>query len=226
MTIDQAEIEFDEEGLEDENEKKGTRKSDVLYNLLWHHNQQRYSTNAHVGALKWRSTPFPHFDDLSIIFGKDRATGHNIESAIETEENIIREEGAFIEGGHDDSSLSNSGDSTFKRSSKKRKVDVDQMAEVMYNASKMIATEFANSTKMMEIEFASSTKLLIAAETDRLEKKEKLMEELSKISNIDVIQKFKAAKKMADNENLMVLFFGASDEEKKQLVDAILAGEI
>ncbi|KAK1387478.1 hypothetical protein POM88_015656 [Heracleum sosnowskyi] len=182
---------------------------------------------AHVGALKWRSTPFPHFDDLSIIFGKDRATGHNAESAVEAEVNIDREEGAFAEGGPDDSSLQNSGESTSKRSSKKRKVDVDQMDEVMYNASKMIAAEFANSTKMMAAEFASSTKLLIAAETDRLEKKKKkLMEELSKISSIDIIQKFKAAKKIADSENLMVLFFGASDGEKKQLVDAILAGEI
>ncbi|KAK1389812.1 hypothetical protein POM88_017990 [Heracleum sosnowskyi] len=155
-----------------------------------------------------------------------RATGHNSESAVEAEVNIDREEGAFTEGGPDDSSLQNSGESTSKRSSKKRKVDVDQMAEVMYNASKMIAAEFANSTKMMAAEFASSTKLLIAAETDRLEKKEKLMEELSKISSIDIIQKFKAAKKIADSENLMVLFFGASDGEKKQLVDAILAGEI
>lgn len=65
----------------------------------------------------------------------------------------------------------------------------------MYNASKMIAAEFANSTKIMAVKFASSTKLLIAAEMDRLEKKEKLMEELSKISGIDIIQTFKAAKK-------------------------------
>ena len=52
------------------------------------------------------------------------------------------------------------------------------------------------------------------------------MDELSKISDIDVVQRFKAAKKIADSENLMVLFFGASDAEKKQLVDSILAGEI
>lgn len=183
-------------------------------------------SKAHVGALKWRSTPFPYFDDLSTIFGKDRATGHNAESAIEAVENLNREEAAFPEGGHDDSSMQNSDESTSKRSSKKKRVDIDQMAEVMYNASKMIAAEFANSTKMMAAEFASSTKLLIAAETDRLEKKEKLMKEFSKISTIDVIQKFKAVKRIADSENLMVLFFGASDAEKQQLVDAILVGEI
>ncbi|KAK1378341.1 hypothetical protein POM88_025085 [Heracleum sosnowskyi] len=90
---------------------------------------------------------------------------------VEAEENINREEGAFAEGGQDDSSLQNSGESTSKRSSKKRKVDVDQMAELMYNASEMITAEFANLTKIMAAEFASSTKLLIAAETDRLEKK-------------------------------------------------------
>ena len=179
---------------------------------------------SHVGVLKWRSTPFPFFDDLAIIFGKDRATCHNAESAMETEENINLEEAA--QGKNDDSSMQASDESTSRRSSKRKKFDAEQMAEVMYNASKMIAAEFANSTKMMAAEFASSTKLLIAAETDRLEKKEKLMDELSKISDIDVVQRFKAAKKIADSENLMVLFFGASDAEKKQLVDAILAGEI
>ncbi|XP_017225252.1 uncharacterized protein At2g29880-like [Daucus carota subsp. sativus] len=179
---------------------------------------------SHVGVLKWRSTPFPFFDDLAIIFGKDRATGHNAESAMEAEENINLEEAA--QGKNDDSSMQASDESTSRRSSKRKKFDAEQMAEVMYNASKMIAAEFANSTKVMAAEFASSTKLLIAAETDRLEKKEKLMDELSKISDIDVVQRFKAAKKIADSENLMVLFFGASDAEKKQLVDAILAGEI
>ena len=80
------------------------------------------------------------------------------------------------------------------------------MAEVMYNASKMIAAELGNSTKVMAAEFASSTKLLIAAATDRLEKKEKLMDVLSKISNIDVEQKFKAVKKIVHIENLMMFF--------------------
>ena len=40
------------------------------------------------------------------------------------------------------------------------------------------------------------------------------------------MQKFKIAKKITDSENLMVLFFGASDVKKKQLVDVILASEI
>ncbi|KAL8158463.1 hypothetical protein AgCh_002951 [Apium graveolens] len=100
------------------------------------------------------------------------------------------------------------------------------MIEAMYNASKLIAAEFTSSTKVIAAEFASSTRLLIAAESQKLEKKEKLKEELSKISDIDVVKKFKVAKKIADSENLMVLFFGASDEEKKKLVDAIFSGEI
>lgn len=145
---------------------------------------------------------------------------------MEAEYNINQAEVDFAKGEHVDSSLQTSDESTSKRRSKKRKVDVEQMAEVMYKASKMIADEFANSTKVMAAEFANSTKLLIAAETDIMEKKEKLLEELSKISNIGVIQKFKAAKKIADSENLMVLFFGASAEEKKLLVEGILNGEI
>ncbi|KAL1826225.1 hypothetical protein DCAR_0205378 [Daucus carota subsp. sativus] len=119
-----------------------------------------------------------------------------------------------------------SDESISKRSSKREKFDAEQMVEVMYNAPKMIAAEFANSAKVVAAEFASSAMLLIAVETDRLEKKKKIMNELAKISNIDVVQRFNTAKKIADSENLMVLFFGASDAEKKQLVIAMLAGEI
>ncbi|KAL8098071.1 hypothetical protein AgCh_031003 [Apium graveolens] len=159
---------------------------------------------SHVGVLKWRTTPFAYFDDLTIVFGKDRATGHNAESAMEAEENVNLEEAAVAQGGNDESSMQASDESSSKRSSKRKKVDVEQMAKMMYNAFKTITAEFAISTKVMAAEFASSTKLLVAAETDRLEKKEKLRDELSKISDIDVVQRFKAAKKITDSENLMV----------------------
>ncbi|KAL8158462.1 hypothetical protein AgCh_002950 [Apium graveolens] len=50
--------------------------------------------DAHPGAAKWKSTSFPYFDDLSTIFGKDRATCRHAESAFEAEKEINADETA------------------------------------------------------------------------------------------------------------------------------------
>ncbi|KAL8089906.1 hypothetical protein AgCh_039390 [Apium graveolens] len=70
-----------------------------------------------------------------------------------------------------DSYVKNSDESTCRKGSKKRKGIADPMIEAMYNASKLIVAEFASSTKVIAAEFASSKRLLIAAESQKLEKK-------------------------------------------------------
>ncbi|XP_017980960.1 PREDICTED: uncharacterized protein At2g29880-like [Theobroma cacao] len=50
---------------------------------------------SHPAAAGLRNKPFPHFDQLAIIFGKDRATGEGTESPTDVVENIKTEEVAF-----------------------------------------------------------------------------------------------------------------------------------
>lgn len=87
--------------------------------------------------------------------------------------------------------------------------------EAVYAASDRIANQFE-----------ASTKLLIAAEEDMMLKKKQLNEELSKIPNLQVLQKLQVAKRIAKDEDLMILFFAAPDEEKIVFVDAILENKI
>uniref|UniRef100_A0A2N9HXL4 DUF8040 domain-containing protein n=1 Tax=Fagus sylvatica TaxID=28930 RepID=A0A2N9HXL4_FAGSY len=46
----------------------------------------------HPGAAGLRNKPFPHYDDLAHVFGKDRATGFSAEGPSDTAQTVDREE--------------------------------------------------------------------------------------------------------------------------------------
>ena len=46
----------------------------------------------HKDVVGLRNKPFPHFDELTIIFGRDRATGERVEAPADAVENIEVEE--------------------------------------------------------------------------------------------------------------------------------------
>ncbi|KAJ9547034.1 hypothetical protein OSB04_019577 [Centaurea solstitialis] len=46
----------------------------------------------HKDAAKWKNKTFPHFEDLSIVFGKDRAQGSRARDAVEMEDQVNLEE--------------------------------------------------------------------------------------------------------------------------------------
>ncbi|KAK1390311.1 hypothetical protein POM88_018489 [Heracleum sosnowskyi] len=102
-----------------------------------------------------------------------------------------------------------------QQAKKEKKGKVDSLLEAVYAASDRIANQFE-----------ASTKLLIAAEEDILLKKKQLNEELSKIPNLKVLQKLQVAKRIANDEDLMILFFAAPAEEKIVFVNAIIDNEI
>ena len=43
----------------------------------------------HPKARKWRNKKFPHYEELCVIFGKDRAQGKRFRDAIEMENEAI-----------------------------------------------------------------------------------------------------------------------------------------
>ena len=46
----------------------------------------------HKEAAKWKNKTFPHFEDLSIVFGKDRAQGSRARDVVEMEDQVNLEE--------------------------------------------------------------------------------------------------------------------------------------
>ncbi|KAL1831197.1 hypothetical protein ACET3Z_000848 [Daucus carota] len=100
-------------------------------------------------------------------------------------------------------------------SKKMKKGNVKSLLEAVYAASDRISNQFE-----------ASTKLLIATEEDMMQKKKQLNDELSEIPNLTVLQKLQVPKKIAKDEDLMILFFEAPAEEKIVLVNAILNNQI
>ncbi|KAL1812768.1 hypothetical protein ACET3Z_022833 [Daucus carota] len=111
--------------------------------------------------------------------------------------------------------LSSVADEDESTSKKRKKGNVESLLEAVYAASDRIANQFE-----------ASTKLLIAAEEDMMQKKKQLNDELSKIPNLTVLQKLQVAKKIAKDEDLMILFFAAPAEEKIIFVHAVLDNQI
>ncbi|KAL8093410.1 hypothetical protein AgCh_035330 [Apium graveolens] len=108
----------------------------------------------HPGAAKWKSTPLPYFKELSIIFGKDRATGNmaeNLEDVVEELNTEVVDELSL----HEDMQRSTHSDGS--TSKKRKKGNVDLLLEAVYAASDRIANQFE-----------ASTKFLIAAEEDMI----------------------------------------------------------
>ena len=176
----------------------------ILYALI---------VQVHPGAAKWQNTAMPWFKELSIIFGKDRATGNLAENLVDVVEELNKEADADELSGQD--GMQPSAHSDESTSKKRKKGNVDSLLEAVYAASDRIANQFE-----------ASTKLLIAAEQDMIEKKKQLNEEISKIPGLQVLEKLQVAKKIAKDEDLMILFFAAPAEERSVFVQAILDDQI
>nr|KAJ0188007.1 hypothetical protein LSAT_V11C900454930 [Lactuca sativa] len=77
----------------------------------------------HKEAGKWRNKIFPHYEDLCIIFGKDRAQGNKAKDFAQMEEDANNEEQSeLIEGGFEEQTTENE-DSPNIGSKKRKKVD-------------------------------------------------------------------------------------------------------
>ncbi|KAK1355091.1 hypothetical protein POM88_048347 [Heracleum sosnowskyi] len=183
------------------------------HNRISHGHYCLLIVQVHPKAAKWKNTPLPCFKELSIIFGKDRATGNLAENLEDVVEELNTEAAAEELSLQDD--IQPSAHSDESTSKKRKKGKVDSLLEAVYAASDRIANQFE-----------ASTKLLIAAEEDILLKKKQLNEELSKIPNLKVLKKLQVAKRIAKDEDLMILFFAAPAEEKIVFVNAIIDNEI
>ena len=97
----------------------------------------------HKGAEKWRNKSLPHYDDLCIIFGKDRAQGNRAEDCEDmthnenVEDELLQMEDDFNEQSEEISPITNGqSEETSSASTKKRKHKFDIFIE---GTSKVVA---------------------------------------------------------------------------------------
>ncbi|KAI8567434.1 hypothetical protein RHMOL_Rhmol02G0122000 [Rhododendron molle] len=176
---------------------------------------------SHKDAANWRNRSFPHFDMLLTVFRKDRATGKN---AVTTED--VLEEESRNEGSCDTENLgigieemehflsSTNGEES---NGKKRKRSDDSL-DAFREAATIIGSKIEEATN--KFSQALGVDLAIA------KKRDKVNDELRKLSNLSMIQRHRALLAVARDHATTACFFTSKDDEKEDFVMALLRGDL
>ncbi|KAH7835296.1 hypothetical protein Vadar_024838 [Vaccinium darrowii] len=175
---------------------------------------------SHKDATTWRNRSFPHFDMLLTVFGKDRATGKNVVTA----EDVLEEE-SRNEGSCDTENLGigieemehfllNKEESTSQGKKRKR---VDDSLDVFREAAMIIGSKIEEATE----KFSEALGVDLATS----KKRNKINEELLKLSNLSMIQRHRALLAIARDHEMTGCFFTLKDDEKEPFVKSLLKGE-
>ena len=175
----------------------------------------------HKNAAKWRGKKFPHYWDLCLVFGKDRANGRDAQTAADviSEMNNEQEEpidstqgsGDGLEDIRVDAPLNTPTETPVIEESssqlnKKRKNTWDHLMRSLKDSADIIGSKIDNATATFDAVFG--------IDRDREELRKKLNSEMKKVVGLAVRDRNKAVRMLSKNEELMVIFFTVEDEDK------------
>lgn len=171
----------------------------------------------HQKRAKWQNKTFPHYLDLCVIFGKDRATGKDALSAAEM---VELDEEIQTNDGDDDliptrSEEISSKSSSFKKRKRKSSFDIDSES-AMERAATILAAQLEKSSA----QFAN----FLGLEASLNEQRKNLSNALSNVPGLTDSERNKVMCKLAREEELMVVFFSLPDERKEGFVKDLLSG--
>ncbi|KAD7117563.1 hypothetical protein E3N88_04831 [Mikania micrantha] len=178
----------------------------------------------HKNAEKWIGKKFPHYWDLCIVFGKDRANGRDAQTGADILSDINRQEQESATNGLDDidvdHSLNNPSYVAFKEESstqrkRKRRNSWDPLINSLKESAEIIGAEIRGATNTFNRVFGT--------ESNREELCTNLFEEMNKVEGLTIRECDKAVCKLAQNEELMVIFFKVNEERKLGWVKNMLA---
>lgn len=163
---------------------------------------------SHKGASKWRNRPFPHFEDLCIVFGKDRAQGDRVRDFIEMENdaNMEEEQSQQAEDGFEEpADVSHNANNTTSVQSEevssartKKRKRLDPIAEGITNAAALLGKELREASAFLNQS--------LKAEVDLQEKTSMVSSEISKIESMSLLDKFKASRKIMREPEAVLTF--------------------
>lgn len=188
---------------------------------------------SHPYAKGLRNKPFPYYDDLCIIFGKNETNGKGVEMATGGAKALGHkvanndEENGIGSGGssdtdvliHDVQSLQVPvQDSSKSTPSKKRKRCGNCLSSEVEELTKMLGT-FLEQNKGLLAVFTT----LLKAKAAAAEKRAKLNGELMKLS-LNLQARLRAAYMIVCDPTKVDLFFSLPDDEKAEWVSMLLLG--
>ncbi|KAA8522293.1 hypothetical protein F0562_012966 [Nyssa sinensis] len=201
------------------------KKCVVAEPLVW----EEYM-KSHKGAAMFKNKSLTHFEELLIIFGKDRATGRNAQTVADVVEELDKE-GAENETNtgygldENDASLSfplthNTKTSSEECSSQRRRRSRsnDNLLEAIKEVGLAMGKEIKEST--IKLTEAMGYDVIVAV------KRWRINEELLKLPTISMFERHKATLQIARDHETTDVFFTIADDEKEEWVKALLRGDI
>ncbi|KAL5565271.1 hypothetical protein UlMin_028435, partial [Ulmus minor] len=193
----------------------------------------------HKEAAPFKIKSFPYYEDLSMIFSKDRATGQHAETPIDVEEQL-QNKGEDYPGEDVDFNSSdnmknvsdNNVDDQFVSPTPKRSQSQSNCSSKHKKQKKCKSTgDLADTIKestlalaaVIEKSFSCLSKAMVE---DMNEKHMKLGKELSKTTTLSIMECHKIFKLIVQDNAMVSYFFSLPDELKDDWVIGMLAGTI
>ncbi|XP_023744938.1 uncharacterized protein At2g29880 [Lactuca sativa] len=175
----------------------------------------------HKGAEKWRNKSLPHYDDLCIIFRKDRAQGNRAKDCKDishnenVEEELLQMEDDFNEQSEEISPTPNGqSEETSSASTKKRKRKFDPFIEGISKASTLLGKDHREASAIMSQSLNAGVELQ--------KKTSMVTSEILKIPSMDQKDKFKASRKIMRETEAVLTFWNLQGEERETFVKLML----
>ncbi|KAA8519285.1 hypothetical protein F0562_013541 [Nyssa sinensis] len=187
---------------------------------------------SYKGAAMFKNKSLPHFEELLIIFGKDRATGRNAQTVADVVEELDKESAeneTKTEDGLDenDASLSfapthNTKTSSEECSSQRRRKLRSRSNDNLLEAIKEVGLTMGKEIKESTIKLIEAMGYDVAV----AEKRVRINEELLKLPTISMFERHKATLQIARDHKTTDVFFTIADDKKEEWVKALLRGDI
>ncbi|KAK3229332.1 hypothetical protein Dsin_001213 [Dipteronia sinensis] len=192
---------------------------------------------SHKEAAPFKLKSFPYYDELSMIFGKDRATGQHAETSADVEEQLQNEGGDYncddnASSENFDGASDNNVDIRLVSKSSKRSQSQTECSKTYKKQRKSIssgdlAEALTESTATLAAVIEkSSARLSKAIGEDLNEKHMQLGEELSRTTTLTIMECHKVFRLIVQDNALVSYFFSLPDELKDDWAKGILFGTI
>ncbi|CAA0819754.1 Unknown protein [Striga hermonthica] len=170
----------------------------------------------------WQNKAFPLYDDLLIIFGKDRATGGNAEGPNDMMEDIQRED-VNLNADNDVEETSeivlDDLDASFSPLQSPRSAAVDKRKKRKRSVDKLTAmTDIKEAASIIGSEIAKASKIFgkaIGVDAEISEKRQRIDSEIRKILNLAVVDVIKVVCRIAQSPELTDVFFSMTGEGRE-----------
>ncbi|ONK73553.1 uncharacterized protein A4U43_C04F32820 [Asparagus officinalis] len=159
---------------------------------------------------KFKEKAFPHLDTLSIVFGKDRATGKGMEHPYDVIEELDREAGHDTDADDIPKSHSqevipeNTGEASSKHKKKGRLSGDNESFEIMRESFAYVGSELFRSSQLIKAELDEVT---------LTEKRKRFTKHVMNM-NLSMNECLTAIGAIGTNRDLLDLFFTLSDDLK------------